>query len=276
MFEGKTFKNLTMDDIKDAFINQKTIVGACERFSNGTFKVRLGDEIYADLEIQEASIYNYQMQDEHLPLFVYNKLFSKTINVKVISLDPLMISRKKSMEEELCTISEALLSETPLNVKITNIDDEIGLAFCDLGGGVEGSLHIADLALTHVFSICELVAVNDIVPCLVKKSRCLEEDNKFSLSYREIFKQKEYNIGDIVIGKVRKNCAYNGRKFVELSPNQTGRFEGSQGEYGKYAIFKVRENFPCSKSSLIPLIFLRGIDEMDDSMLHVIDPSLKV
>jgi len=159
----------------------------------------------------------------------------KTIRVKVIELDPetnkLVLSRKAVLDEEhenrmesvLHNLHEGEIVEGTVQ-RLTNFG-----AFVDVGG-VDGLVHISELAWHHVKDPSEVVQAGDRVK--VKVLRVDPEAGRISLSMKEAAPSpweqytEEFHEGDVVEGEVKRLVDFGA--FVELRPGLEGLVHVSQ------------------------------------------------
>ncbi|MCL6593246.1 MAG: 30S ribosomal protein S1 [Alicyclobacillus sp.] len=162
----------------------------------------------------------------------------KTIRVVVAEIDPennkLILSRKAALEQE--HLQEVARTISSLQVgsvvegtvqRLTNFG-----VFVDVGG-VDGLVHISELAWHHVDDPAEVVKPGDRVK--VKILRLDPEAGRVSLSMKEAMPSPwetaaaDFHPGDVVTGVVRRVVDFGA--FVELKPGLEGLVHVSQISY---------------------------------------------
>ncbi|SFV05579.1 30S ribosomal protein S1 [Alicyclobacillus macrosporangiidus] len=162
----------------------------------------------------------------------------KKIRVMVVEIDPennkLILSRKAVLEQEQA--EEAARTIASLEVgsvvegtvqRLTNFG-----VFVDVGG-VDGLVHVSELAWHHVADPSEVVKPGDKVK--VKILRADPEAGRVSLSMKEASPSPwetaayDFHPGDVVTGVVRRVVDFGA--FVELKPGLEGLVHVSQISY---------------------------------------------
>ena len=163
----------------DAFDNNKVVKGVLNGKVKGGFTVDISD-IRAFLPGSLVDI---------RPLRETAHLEGATLEFKVIKLDQrrnnVVVSRRAVLEEENSVEREALLASLQEGQEIKGIVKNLTDygAFVDLGG-VDGLLHITDMAWRRVRHPSEMVNVGDEVP--VKILRFDREKNRVSLGMKQL------------------------------------------------------------------------------------------
>ncbi|GMA52516.1 30S ribosomal protein S1 [Alicyclobacillus contaminans] len=233
-----------LDDEGEAVILSRREAGAerawgdlREKFENQTaFEVTVHDVVKGGL-VTDVGVRGFipaSLVDRH---FVDNleEYKGKTVKVRVVEFDPennkLILSRKAVLEEEHeREVQQKIASFEPGTVvegtvqRLTNFG-----AFVDVGG-VDGLVHISELAWHHVDDPAEVVQPGDKV-----KVRILAVDpeaGRISLSIKEAAPSpweqyaNEFQPGDVVTGKVVRLVDFGA--FVELRPGLEGLVHVSQ------------------------------------------------
>ncbi|MCL6631303.1 MAG: 30S ribosomal protein S1 [Alicyclobacillus herbarius] len=164
-----------------------------------------------------------------------NEFKDKTIRVRVIEIDPennkLVLSRKAVLDDEhqaqmqniMRSLKEGAVVEGTVQ-RLTNFG-----VFVDVGG-VDGLVHISELAWHHVDDPAEIVKKGDKVQ--VKILRVDPEAGRISLSMKEAEPSPweryvdEFHEGDVVTGTVKRVVDFGA--FVELRPGLEGLVHVSQ------------------------------------------------
>ena len=165
-------------------------------------------------------------------------LEGKELEFKVIKLDRkrnnVVVSRRAVVEKEMSAEREALLSglEEGQTVKgvVKNLTD-YG-AFIDLGG-IDGLLHITDLAWKRVKHPSEVLKIGDEIEA--KVLRYDRERNRVSLGLKQLGDdpwvdiQRRYPEGNRLFGKVTNITDYGA--FVEIEPGVEGLVHVSEMDW---------------------------------------------
>lgn len=175
-----------------------------------------------------------QLSSEHYPrveegdktkiLEVLKSYVGKIFDVQIITADAqdekLIVSEKAVSEEELKSKISKLTIGSVVDGEVSGIVD-FGI-FLKFGEGLEGLVHISELAWTRIEHPKDLFKVGQIVKAAVIS---IERD-RISLSIKRLQPDpwaetiKKYQVGQIVKGKVTKVMPYGA--FVELDPEIYG------------------------------------------------------
>ncbi len=169
------------------------------------------------------------------PIRDFGFLEGKEIEVKIVKLDRkrnnIVVSRRAVIEAENSVEREALLANMEegavLKGIVKNLTD-YG-AFIDLGG-VDGLLHITDMAWRRVSHPSEVVQVGDEIE--VKVLKFDKEKNRVSLGLKQLEEDPwsdmvaRYPIGAEVMGKVANITDYGA--FIEIEPGIEGLVHTSE------------------------------------------------
>ncbi|MCL6453850.1 MAG: 30S ribosomal protein S1 [Alicyclobacillus sp.] len=159
----------------------------------------------------------------------------QTIRVKVVEIDPennkLILSRKAVLDEEYEISVAQTLRSLPVGSVVTGTVQRLTNfgAFVDVGG-VDGLVHVSELAWHHVDHPEDVVKPGDTVK--VKILKVDPEAGRVSLSMREAQPSpweegvEEFRPGDVVTGIVRRIVDFGA--FVELKPGLEGLVHVSQ------------------------------------------------
>jgi small subunit ribosomal protein S1 len=153
----------------------------------------------------------------------------RSLTLKVIEIDPsknkLILSRKAVLEEEL----ERKKQETMASLEIGQVLDGTVQRLTDFGafvdiGGVDGLVHVSELAWTRVEHPAEVLSEGDQVQ--VKVLKVDQENERISLSIKETQPgpwervAQVIQTGDVVTGTVKRLVSFGA--FVEV-------YEGVEG-----------------------------------------------
>jgi small subunit ribosomal protein S1 len=217
--------------IKDAYDNQKVVEGKLVRRIKGGAVVDLFG-VEAFLPGSQVGIRQIQNLDD---------LVNETIRVKVIKINKrrrnVVVSRRVVLEEEREKQKIALLAELEKGQTregvVKNITD-FG-AFIDLGG-IDGLLHITDLAWGRVSHPSEMLAIGDEVKVMVLDFD--KERERISLGMKQLTPypweniEEKYPVGNKVRGKVVSITDYGA--FVELEKGVEGLIHKSEMSWTKH------------------------------------------
>jgi len=217
--------------IKDAYDVQKVVEGKLLK--------RIQGGAVVDLFGVEAFLPGSQVGIRHIQNL--HELIGEVIRVKVIKLNKrrrnVVVSRRIVLEEEREKLKKAVLAELEKGQiregVVKNITD-FG-AFIDLGG-IDGLLHITDLAWGRVSHPSEMVAIGDTVKVMVLDFDL--ERERISLGLKQLTPypwediEKKYPVASKVRGKVVSITDYGA--FVELEKGVEGLVHKSEMSWTKH------------------------------------------
>ncbi|BCJ85364.1 30S ribosomal protein S1 [Effusibacillus dendaii] len=209
-----------------------------QRFANGeSFEVKVADVVKGGLvvDVGVRGFIPASLVERH---FVedFSDYKGKTLRVKVTELDrsanKVILSHRAVLDEEfeqtkhqfLNTIQAGEIREGTVR-RLTNFG-----AFVNLGGDVDGLVHISEMAWHRVDSPADVVKEGDVVK--VKVLKVDPEQGRISLSIKEAQDgpwagvNEKYHTGDIVTGTVKRLVPFGA--FVELQPGVEGLVHISQ------------------------------------------------
>ncbi|MBG9771934.1 30S ribosomal protein S1 [Brevibacillus laterosporus] len=159
----------------------------------------------------------------------------RTLTLKVMELDQeknkVILSHKAVLEEE----SKASKGKVLDSIEVGNILDGTVQRLTDFGvfvdiGGVDGLVHVSELAWKHVDKPADVVKEGDKVK--VKVLKVDKENERISLSMKEAQPGPYHDIaekfkkGDVVSGTVKRLTGFGA--FVEIAPHVEGLVHISQ------------------------------------------------
>ncbi|PWG63468.1 30S ribosomal protein S1 [Spiribacter halobius] len=165
-------------------------------------------------------------------------LEGKDLEFKVIKLDPrrnnVVVSRRAVVEEEYSAEREALLEKLQEGQQLKGIVKNLTDygAFVDLGG-IDGLLHITDMAWRRVKHPSEVVNVGDEIE--VKVLKFDRERNRVSLGLKQLGEDpweaigRRYPEGSRVVGRVTNITDYGA--FVEIEEGVEGLVHVSEMDW---------------------------------------------
>ena len=225
----KAMRRKVWDDIERAFQEQTTITGRVLDRIKGGLTVDVG--VPAFLPASHADIRVHRNVDA---------LKGEEITCKIIKINRkrnnVVVSRKLALEEEAgrlkAELAERLVEGAVVDGKVKNLAD-YGV-FVDLGG-MDGLLHITDLAWGRVSHPSEVVQVGQDIRVKVLKHDV--EKGRVSLGLKQLAPDpwemvpQTYHAGDRVAGRVVSLTDYGA--FVELEPGVEGLVHISEMSWSK-------------------------------------------
>jgi small subunit ribosomal protein S1 len=134
----------------------------------------------------------------------------------------LVVSRRALLEEEerarAADVRQAVVAGTVLTGRVASVR-EFG-AFVDLGGGVQGLLHVSEMAWSRVADPSQVLTPGDEIT--VKVLRVDEDKRKISLGLKQLAADpwssvhETYEVGQVRTGRVTRITDFGA--FVELEP----------------------------------------------------------
>ncbi|MBI5748907.1 MAG: 30S ribosomal protein S1, partial [Nitrospinae bacterium] len=175
------------------------------------------------------------------PVRNLDRLIGQKFRMRIIKMNKkkgnIVLSRRILLEEERKTSRDTILSTMEegkiVDGTVKNIT-EYG-AFVDLGG-IDGLLHITDMAWGRISHPSELFAIGDTIKVMILKYD--RENQKISLGYKQISTdpwagvEEKYTVGKKLRGKVVSITDYGA--FIELESGVEGLIHVSEMSWGKY------------------------------------------
>lgn len=153
----------------------------------------------------------------------------RTETFKILRFDEekaeLVLSRRKHLEslraDERDTMQDQLVEGAVFEGVVRNVKP-YG-AFVDIGGGIEGLLHVSHMTWGRLDSAAELMRPGDTVRVVVLEYN--EEKKRLSLGRKQLLEDpwanvEFYNIGDVLAGRIVSLADFGA--FVELAPGLEG------------------------------------------------------
>lgn len=211
----KAWDNL--DDLaKEGTIVQAKIISA----NKGGLMARVG-HVVGFLPVSQLTTEHYprvEGGDKNKILDKLNQLVNKTFDVKVIDVneedEKLIVSEKAAWEEKQKELLSQYKVGTVVEGKVSGVVD-FG-AFVEFAEGLEGLVHISELAWQRIDNPHDIVKVGDAV----KAEIIAVDGSKISLSIKKLQEDpwkkaaERYTVGDVVEGKILKVNPFG--LFVEL------------------------------------------------------------
>ena len=215
--------------LERAFAEQRAIAGVVTEMVKGGLRVDVGTEAF-----MPASRSGAKDQAE------IEKLVGQEIQCRIIKLDTasedVVVDRRAVLEEEEAKAREkrlAALTEGEVVRGTVRSLTEFG-AFVDLGG-VDGLLHVADMAWHRVAKPSDVVSPGDAIE--VKILKLQPGTRRISLGLKQLAPDpwtlagERFHAGDRVQGKVSRLADFGA--FVELTPGVDGLIHISEMSWSK-------------------------------------------
>ena len=209
----------TQRQLEDAFHSGLPVEGKVERAVKGGYEVRIArqrafcpmsqiDIIRTDAPAHEGRVYQFRI-----------------IEYKDGGRN-LVVSRRALLEEQqrasAADVRQSIVAGAVLTGRVTSVR-EFG-AFVDLGGGVQGLLHVSEMGWSRVSDTSQVVRPGDEIT--VKVLHLDENKQKISLGLKQLTPdpwsnvQATYEIGQVRTGRVTRVAEFGA--FVELEPGVEG------------------------------------------------------
>jgi small subunit ribosomal protein S1 len=210
----------TQRELEDAFRAGLAVEGKVEKAVKGGYEVRLARERAfcplsqvdivrtADPAVHEGQVYAFRI--------IEYKDGGKNV----------VVSRRKHLEEQqrvsAVEVRKTIVPGTVLTGRVASVP-AFG-AFVDLGGGIQGLLHVSDMSWSRVTNPGEIVAPGDQIT--VKVLRVDEATQKIALGLKQLLDDPwttvatTYEVGQVRTGRVTRVADFGA--FVELEPGIEG------------------------------------------------------
>ncbi len=201
--------------VEDAFHTGLPVEGKVERAVKGGYEVRIGrqrafcpisqiDTARTDPSAHDGRVYRFRI--------IEYKEGGRNI---VLSRRALLEEEQRAAAEE---VRRSVVEGAVLTGRVTSVRD-FG-AFVDLGGGVQGLLHVSEMDWARVSDASQLVKPGE--PITVKVLRVDEDKQKISLGLKQLTEDPwtrvhgAYQVGQVRAGRVTRVTEFGA--FVELEP----------------------------------------------------------
>lgn len=221
--KGSKKSNSDLDSLEDAFDMELPIEGRVTEVCNGGFRVSIQNKI----AFCPVSQMDYKVQD-------HQSYVNKKFDFLITQLDPkgrnVVVSRRRLLDQQKIESEGQFLDKMQpgeiLSGTVTRLE-KFG-AFVDLGGGVDGLVHISELGWSRVQDPSEIVSTGQSVSVKLLKAEEVDGRLKISLSLKQAGGEgdpwlkvpEKFPVGTRVTGKVEKKEAYG--LFVNIGPGVTG------------------------------------------------------
>ena len=210
----------TQRELEDAFRAGLAVGGKVEGVIKGGYEVRVARE-RAFCPLSQIDIVRTSDPAMHVGRTYMFRIIEYKDGGKSI-----VVSRRKQLEEEQRASADAVRkSVVPgavLSGRVVSVTD-FG-AFVDLGGGIQGLLHVSDMTWSRATTPGAIVAAGDQIT--VKVLRVDEGTGKISLGLKQLQDDPwstvatTYHVGQVRTGRVTRVMEFGA--FVELAPGIEG------------------------------------------------------
>jgi small subunit ribosomal protein S1 len=205
----------TDGQLEDAFRTGLPVEGKVEREVKGGFEVRIGRQrgfcpysqigaAAGDSTVHEGHVYQFRIVE-------YGEGGRN-----------LVVSRRALVEEEqqarAAEVRRSVVAGAVLTGRVVSVR-EFG-AFVDLGGGVQGLLHVSEMGWSRVSDPSEVVKPGEEIT--VKVLRVDDDQGRISLGLKQLSAdpwervRETYEVGQVRVGRVTRVAEFGA--FVELEP----------------------------------------------------------
>ena len=210
----------TQRELENAFQAGLAVEGKVESVNKGGYEVRIA-RARAFCPLSQIDIVRTADPAVHV---------GKTYAFRIIeykdSGKSVVVSRRKQLEEEQQASADAarasIVAGAVLTGRVVSVRD-FG-AFVDLGGGIQGLLHVSEMSWARVATPGEVVAAGDQIT--VKVLRVDEGTGKISLGLKQLQDDPwstvgtTYQVGQVCTGRVARIADFGA--FIDLQPGITG------------------------------------------------------
>jgi small subunit ribosomal protein S1 len=210
----------TARELEDAFRAGLAVEGKVVREVKGGYEVRIARE-RAFCPLSQIDIARTADPAVHV-----GQVYAFRITEYRNDGKDIVVSRRKHLEDQQRAIADELRKSivpgAVLTGRVVSVRD-FG-AFVDLGGGIQGLLHVSEMGWSRVTSPHEVVASGDQIT--VKVLRVDEATQKISLGLKQLQDDPwttvatTYEVGQVVSGRVSRVAQFG--VFVELAPGVEG------------------------------------------------------
>jgi small subunit ribosomal protein S1 len=209
----------TQQQLEDAFHTGLPVEGKVERAVKGGYEVRIArqrafcpfsqiDTLRTDPSVHEGRVYEFRI--------IEYKEGGKN----------LVVSRRALLEEEerasAVDVRRRVIAGAVMTGRVASVR-EFG-AFVDLGGGVQGLLHVSEMGWSRVSDTSQVVKPGETIT--VKVLRVDDDKQKISLGLKQLTAdpwsrvEATYEVGQVRTGRVTRVMEFGA--FVELEPGVEG------------------------------------------------------
>lgn len=234
--------------LEDAYRAGLPVEGRVERAVKGGYEVRIARQ-RAFCPVSQIDIVRRTGPADAGPTEYDGRVY----RFRIIELSEdgrnIVVSRRAILEEEqrasAAEVRGAIVDGAVLTGRVASVR-EFG-AFVDLGGGVQGLLHISEMAWVRVVDPSQVVKPGDTIT--VKVLRVDHDKQKISLGLKQLADDPwsraggTYRPGQVRTGRVARVAAFGA--FLELEPGVEGLLPAS--ETGLARDVELKKAFPVGK-----------------------------
>ncbi len=210
----------TLRKLEDAFRAGLPVEGRVERVVKGGYEVRIGGQ-RAFCPMSQVDTVRTEAPEAH-----QGRVYTFRITQFKDGGKDLVVSRRVLLEEEekakAVEVRRNVVPDAVLTGRVTSVRD-FG-AFVDLGAGVQGLLHVSEMAWSRVSDPSQLLSPGQEVT--VKVLRVEDGGQKVALGLKQLSAdpwsavQASYAVGQVRTGRVTRVADFGA--FVELEPGVEG------------------------------------------------------
>ena len=187
-------------------------------YSKNEMEVFIGNSFYGTIPLSELSIYdlgeiNYKALS---PFFMKGHLLTTEITDYSNDTNVFQLSRKKTMEDALLYFSSLEGTSKTIFARKTGISESS--VFVDIGSGIQALIPYKEISTSYVDTSTSFEGI-DYIPVHILYQNVY---GKFIVSYRSTIPYQNFEVGDIVSGRVVGPVKDLSGLFIELNPNQAG------------------------------------------------------
>jgi small subunit ribosomal protein S1 len=230
----------TLRELENAFQDGLAVEGKVESVNKGGYEVLIARN-RAFCPLSQIDIVRTAEPAVHV---------GKTYTFRIIeykdSGKSVVVSRRKQLEEEQQASADAvrtsIVAGAVLTGRVASVRD-FG-AFVDLGGGIQGLLHVSEMSWSRVTTPGAVVAAGDQIT--VKVLRVDEGTGRISLGLKQLQDDPwstvgtTYHVGQVRTGRVTRVADFGA--FIELQPGITGLLPVSEAGLDRDA--DIAKTFP--------------------------------
>jgi small subunit ribosomal protein S1 len=210
----------TLREIEDAYSAGLAVEGKVVQEVKGGYEVRIARE-RAFCPISQIDIVRTSDAAVHIgKTYAFNIIEYKEGGKNII------VSRRKQLEQQqragAAEARKAIVPGAVITGRVVSVPD-FG-AFVDLGGGIQGLLHVSEMSWTRVSNPNEVVAIGDQIT--VRVLRVDEATEKIALGLKQLQDDPwttaavKFPVGQVRTGRITRLADFGA--FVELEPGFIG------------------------------------------------------
>lgn len=230
----------TARQLEDAFHAGLAVEGKVERAVKGGYEVRIARQRAFCPISQIDTVRNTDPAQHEGRVYEFRIIEYKDGGKNLV------VSRRALLEEEqrasAAQIRKSIVEGAVMTGRVTSVR-EFG-AFVDLGGGVQGLLHVSEMGWSRVSDALQVVKPGDEIA--VKVLRVDEDKQKISLGLKQLLDDPwskvpaTYAVGQVRTGRVTRVAQFGA--FVELEPGIAGLIPLSETGVAREA--DIKKAFP--------------------------------